>query len=96
MPAPTRRVRAQAIYQRHTAFNCGGAVLARVLRLPLVLEFNSSELWKGQYWGGLHLTRAAALVVRLSDLRQHCDRGVAPWIGETERHLAEWARMPGC
>ena len=43
-----RSVRAQAIYQRHTAFNCGGAVLARVLRLPLVLEFNSSELWKGQ------------------------------------------------
>jgi len=34
-------------------------VLSRLLRLPLVLEFNSSELWKGQYWGGLSLSRAA-------------------------------------
>jgi len=61
-----RLVRPQAIYQRHAAFNCGGAVLSRVLKLPLVLEFNSSELWKGQYWGGLHLTRAAALVERIN------------------------------
>jgi len=61
-----RRVHPQAIYQRHTAFNCGGAVLSRLLRLPLVLEFNSSELWKGHYWGGLHLTRAAALVERIN------------------------------
>jgi glycosyltransferase involved in cell wall biosynthesis len=61
-----RRVRPQAIYQRHTAFNCSGAILSRVLRLPLVLEFNSSELWKGRYWGGLHLARAAARVERIN------------------------------
>jgi glycosyltransferase involved in cell wall biosynthesis len=61
-----RRVRPHAIYQRHTAFNCGGAVLSRLLRLPLVLEFNSSELWKGQYWGGLFFTHAAALVERIN------------------------------
>jgi glycosyltransferase involved in cell wall biosynthesis len=59
-------VRPQAIYQRHTAFNCCGAVLSRLLRLPLVLEFNSSELWKGQYWGGLYRTRAATLVERIN------------------------------
>ncbi len=61
-----RRVRPHAIYQRHTAFNVSGAVLSRLLRLPLVLEFNSSELWKGQYWGGLHLMGAAALVERIN------------------------------
>jgi glycosyltransferase involved in cell wall biosynthesis len=61
-----RRVRPHAIYQRHTAFNVSGAVASRVLRLPLVLEFNSSELWKGQYWGGLHLIGAAALVERIN------------------------------
>jgi glycosyltransferase involved in cell wall biosynthesis len=61
-----RRSRPQVIYQRHTAFNCAGAVLSRVLRLPLVLEFNSSELWKGRYWGGLDLARAAALVERIN------------------------------
>ena len=40
--------------------------MSRLLRLPLVLEFNSSELWKGRFWGGLHLTRAAALVERIN------------------------------
>jgi glycosyltransferase involved in cell wall biosynthesis len=61
-----RRTRPHAIYQRHSAFNCSGALLSRLLRLPLVLEFNSSELWKGRYWGGLRLTRAAALVERIN------------------------------
>jgi glycosyltransferase involved in cell wall biosynthesis len=61
-----RRTRPQAIYQRHTAFNISGALLSRLLRLPLVLEFNSSELWKGRYWGGLRLTRPAALVERIN------------------------------
>jgi glycosyltransferase involved in cell wall biosynthesis len=64
--ASARRVRPQAIYQRHSAFNCGGALLSRLLRLPLVLEFNSSELWKGRYWGGLHRARAAELVERIN------------------------------
>jgi glycosyltransferase involved in cell wall biosynthesis len=58
--------RAVAIYQRHSAFNCSGAVLSRVLNLPLVLEFNSSEPWKGRYWGGLYLRRIASLVERIN------------------------------
>ena len=64
--ATALRVRSQVIYQRHTAFNCSGAVLSRVLRVPFVLEFNSSELWKGRYWGGLRLARMAALVERIN------------------------------
>jgi glycosyltransferase involved in cell wall biosynthesis len=61
-----RKFKPDAIYQRHTAFNCVGAVLSRLLGLPFVLEFNSSELWKGQYWGGLRLNGAAALVERIN------------------------------
>ncbi|MCA1647779.1 MAG: glycosyltransferase family 4 protein, partial [Chloroflexi bacterium] len=61
-----RRVRPDAIYQRHTTFNCGGALLSRVSGLALVLEFNSSELWKGRYWGGLHLVGAAELVEQIN------------------------------
>ena len=61
-----RKTRPQAIYQRHTTFSVGGALLSRILRVPLVLEFNSSELWKGRYWGGLRLTRAAAMVERIN------------------------------
>jgi Glycosyl transferases group 1/Glycosyltransferase Family 4 len=83
-----RRRPPQAIYQRHTTFNCAGAVLSRVLRLPLVLEFNSSELWKGRYWGGLHLARAAALVERIN-LRA-ADRVVV-----VSRVLADYVRSTG-
>jgi glycosyltransferase involved in cell wall biosynthesis len=61
-----RALRPDAIYQRHTAFNCAGAVLSRIMSVPLVLEFNSSELWKGRYWGGLRLTRSAHLVERIN------------------------------
>ena len=61
-----RRCMPQAIYQRHTAFNCSGAVLSRLLRVPLVLEFNSSEPWTGHYWGGLRRIRTAALVERIN------------------------------
>jgi glycosyltransferase involved in cell wall biosynthesis len=61
-----RRTRPHALYQRHTALNCSGALMSRVLHLPLVLEFNSSEVWKGRYWGGLRLVRAAALVEHIN------------------------------
>ncbi len=59
-------VKPDVIYQRHTAFNVVGAVLSRILRLPLVLEFNSSEVWKGRYWGGLRLAGAARAVERIN------------------------------
>jgi glycosyltransferase involved in cell wall biosynthesis len=61
-----RCFRPDAIYQRHTAFNVAGAVLARLLKLPLVLEYNSSEVWKGRYWGGLRLECAARRVERIN------------------------------
>jgi glycosyltransferase involved in cell wall biosynthesis len=61
-----RSFRANAIYQRHTAFNVSGVVLSRLLRVPLVLEYNSSEVWKGRYWGGLRLERAALRVERIN------------------------------
>jgi len=84
----TRRVHPDAIYQRHTTFNCSGALLSRLTGLPLVLEFNSSEVWKGRYWGGLRLAPAAALVERIN-LRA-ADRVVV-----VSRVLADYVRSRG-
>jgi glycosyltransferase involved in cell wall biosynthesis len=61
-----RSFRPNAIYQRHTAFNVSGALLSRVLAIPLVLEYNSSEVWKGRFWGGLRLERAALQVEHIN------------------------------
>jgi glycosyltransferase involved in cell wall biosynthesis len=64
--AAARRLRPDAIYQRYAAFNCSGAVVARLLGIPLVLEFNSSEVWKGRHWGDARLLRLAELAERLN------------------------------
>lgn len=61
-----RQVRPDAIYQRYTAFNFGGALLSRLLRLPFVLEFNSSDVWKGRHWGELHLLGLAERAERVN------------------------------
>lgn len=58
--------RPDAIYQRYTVFNFGGALLSRLLRVPFVLEFNSSDVWKGKHWGEFHLLRLAALAERVN------------------------------
>jgi glycosyltransferase involved in cell wall biosynthesis len=48
---------ADVIYQRHARFSLCGAVLARVIRRPLFLEYNASEAFTGKYWNKTPLTR---------------------------------------
>ena len=38
------------IYQRHGRFVIAGALLARALAVPLVLEYNGSEVWFADHW----------------------------------------------
>lgn len=39
------------IYQRYSVNNFSGVKLAKHLRVPLVLEYNGSELWVSRWWG---------------------------------------------
>lgn len=39
------------IYQRYSAFNFSGLVLARDYQVPFVLEYNGSEVWIARNWG---------------------------------------------
>jgi len=41
------------LYQRHSIFNICGAALSQLTGIPLVLEYNGSEPWIRQKWGGL-------------------------------------------
>ena len=45
--APTR---ADLVYQRYALGSCAGLELARRLGVPLVLEFNGSEIWAERHW----------------------------------------------
>jgi glycosyltransferase involved in cell wall biosynthesis len=38
------------LYQRHGRFLFAGAVLSRLLHIPLVLEYNGSEVWIAKHW----------------------------------------------
>jgi glycosyltransferase involved in cell wall biosynthesis len=54
------RTHADVIYQRHARFSLCGAVLARVTRRPLFLEYNGSEVFTGTYWYTTPLKRQLA------------------------------------
>lgn len=40
----------RVLYQRHGRFSIAGAILARRLGVPLILEYNGSEVWMADYW----------------------------------------------
>jgi glycosyltransferase involved in cell wall biosynthesis len=48
-------VPADLVYQRYALGSCAGLELARRLDVPLVLEFNSSEIWTERNWGSGHV-----------------------------------------
>jgi glycosyltransferase involved in cell wall biosynthesis len=82
---------ADVIYQRHARFSLCGAVLARMTRRPLFLEYNASEEFTGKYWNKTPLTRQLArceravlstasriFVVSEVGRRELVDRGIPP------------------
>jgi glycosyltransferase involved in cell wall biosynthesis len=38
------------LYQRHCALSIAGALLSRRLQIPLILEYNNSEVWVAKHW----------------------------------------------
>lgn len=44
------RHRPVALYQRHGRYTIAGALLSQRLRIPLILEFNGSEVWVSKHW----------------------------------------------
>ena len=43
--------RVACVYQRYSLNNYAGLRLARRLDVPLVIEYNGSEIWMGRHWG---------------------------------------------
>jgi glycosyltransferase involved in cell wall biosynthesis len=46
-----RNRRPRMLYQRHARFVFAGALLARLLEVPLILEYQTSEYWWAKTWG---------------------------------------------
>jgi len=54
------------IYQRLSLNNFAGVELSRAWNVPLILEYNGSEVWVSKHWGGWAL-RHGALSLRAED-----------------------------
>ena len=59
--AVAARHRADAVYQRYALGSYAGLGLARRLGVPLILEFNGSEIWAERQWGSGHVPFADVL-----------------------------------
>jgi glycosyltransferase involved in cell wall biosynthesis len=79
------------LYQRHGRFTIAGAILSQWIQVPLVLEYNASELWMARYWDPTRFVtwmrfceefalRCATLIVVVSEpIRDELlERGIPP------------------
>ncbi len=57
---------ADFIYQRYSRFNWTGVALSFATGLPLILEFNGSEVWTSQHWDPVGQTGLLARFERLN------------------------------
>ncbi len=49
------------LYQRHCRFSVAGALLSRRLSVPLILEYNGSEVWIADHWDPTFFRRLVRL-----------------------------------
>jgi glycosyltransferase involved in cell wall biosynthesis len=68
--ALARRGLPDFIYQRYALNDLSGIALRRELGIPLVLEFNGSEIWAQRHWGQPVRFEALAQAVENANLRQ--------------------------
>jgi glycosyltransferase involved in cell wall biosynthesis len=60
------RERPDFMYHRHSEFNFASSVVAKRTNIPLVLEFNGSEVWVKKNWGTVYFEN----ILRKAEFRQ--------------------------
>jgi glycosyltransferase involved in cell wall biosynthesis len=80
--------RADFIYQRYALGSYAGPALAARLGIPLVLEFNGSEVWATRNWGEGAVQQAARLMA-LEDVNLRCASLIAVVSGVLRDELIE-------
>lgn len=60
------------IYQRYSIFNTTGALLSRIKKVPLILEYNGSEVWVDKNWTGGGWLRMRWLIGWIEKINLRC------------------------
>jgi glycosyltransferase involved in cell wall biosynthesis len=58
------------IYQRYSAFDMTGLLISLKQNIPLILEYNGSEIWIAENWGKAYSHRKVGLIVEAMCLKQ--------------------------
>ncbi|MBN1549191.1 glycosyltransferase family 4 protein [Candidatus Babeliales bacterium] len=82
------------LYQRYSVLNATGVLLSRLKKIPLILEYNGSEVWIEKFWSRkatlqllwlirwieqINLAQAQSIIVVSQVLKDElCERGVDP------------------
>lgn len=89
-----KKQRPMFIYQRHHGLTFAGVALSKLLNVPLVLEFNSSELQRARLWGERHyrlsglIQRVERLTLSSANLVVCVSRPLAQWVESTAPEAA--------
>lgn len=79
------------IYHRHDELTFSNVLLARKYRVPLILEFNSSEVWKKKYWGG---HKSLGLLKRCEEIALHGADHIVTVSEVNKQNLWDWYKIP--
>jgi glycosyltransferase involved in cell wall biosynthesis len=69
--AQLRRRVVGSLYQRHGRFLIVGALLSARMKVPLILEYNGSELWIANHWDSARFSRWLKICEDVSIQRAH-------------------------
>jgi glycosyltransferase involved in cell wall biosynthesis len=90
-----RSLRPSLIYQRHATYLSAGTAIARNLRVPLVLEWNASEVWARANWQyRVPFERAFTPLALLLERRIVADADVVAAVSEGAAEMARRAGAP--
>jgi glycosyltransferase involved in cell wall biosynthesis len=87
-----RKIKPGFLYHRHDGLTFSSVLLSHFLRLPLILEFNSSEVWKKKYWGG---STSLWFYRKCEEIALHGADAIVTVSEANKLNLMNWYGIPG-
>ncbi len=70
--AVCKKNKIDCIYQRYAVLNCTGVILSKWFKVPLILEYNGSEVWLDLHWSKKKFIKLTWLLRFFELINIHC------------------------